>query len=359
MNDNQSSKAVNLLRIYNRLRQSPVTLDVLYQWTGRRGIKISKRSLYRYLDDLEKTVQFQGEKMTVYEGEKNKKVWKIEFDKSSSSLSQFDINTYYFLRNFIPQSLVGPRVTSLEKFDRVIYEALSKSRFQTNVDAHDNSFLQTKYKNAIYNEKDHVFLEDIIWAIQNHRKIKIDAINFDPQYFPVNFDKDLLVCPIKLLYHSGYLYICTYSPDVEQIVILPFSDILECSITNIDFNPTKYQADLKEYLLTHFGVALNYDDKLYDITIEAASFIGNYISTVFWHTSQKFETLPNGNKLIHLRCGINRELIAFIMFFLNNVKVLQPLVLKEKIVETLQKMIDTYSKDSLDYQSNYVAGVKD
>src|ERR1700709_17407 len=105
MNDKQSPKAINLLRIYNRLRQSPVTLDVLFQWAERQGIKISRRSLYRYLDDLEQTVHFQGEKLLVYEGEKNKKVWKIEFDKSSGSLSQFDINTYYFIRNFIPSSL--------------------------------------------------------------------------------------------------------------------------------------------------------------------------------------------------------------------------------------------------------------
>ncbi len=358
MNDNQSSKAVNLLRIYNRLRQSPVTLDVLYQWTGRRGIKISKRSLYRYLDDLEKTVQFQGEKMTVYEGEKNKKVWKIEFDKSSNSLTQFDINTYYFIRNFIPQSLIGPRATSLEKFDRVIYEALSKSRFQTNVDVHDNSFLRSNYRDAIYDEKDHVFLEDIIWAIQNHRKIKVEAINFDPQYFPPNFDKDILVCPIKLLHHSGLLYICTYSPDVEKIVILPFNSILESSITNIDFNPTKYQAELATYLSTHFGVAHNYDDNIYDITIEVAGFMGNYISTMFWHTTQSFEQLGNGNKLIHLHCGINRELIAFILFFLNNVKVIAPLVLKEKVIETLQSITETYTRETLDYQSNYATKSK-
>lgn len=359
MNENQSSKAVNLLRIYNRLRQSPVTLEVLYQWTGRRGIKISKRSLYRYLDDLEKTVQFQGEKMTVYEGEKNKKVWKIEFDKSSNSLTQFDINTYYFIRNFIPQSIIGPRASSLEKFDRVIYEALSKSRFQTNVDVHDNSFLRTNYRDAIYDEKDHVFLEDVIWAIQNHRKIKVEAINFDPQYFPTNFDKDILVCPIKLLHHAGLLYICTYSPDVEKIVILPFNAIVESSITNIDFNPTKYQADLTTYLAKTFGVAHNYDDNIYDITVEVAGFLGNYISTVFWHTTQRFEELENGNKLVHLHCGINRELIGFIMFFLNNIKVLQPFELKEKVVETLKSMADTYINDNFSYQSNYGAKQKD
>jgi predicted DNA-binding transcriptional regulator YafY len=358
MNDNQSSKAVNLLRIYNRLRQSPVTLDVLYQWTGRRGIKISKRSLYRYLDDLEKTVQFQGEKMTVYEGEKNKKVWKIEYDKSSNSLTQFDINTYYFIRNFIPQSLIGPRATSLEKFDRVIYEALSKSRFQTNVDVHDNSFLRSNYKDAIYDEKDHVFLEDIIWAIQNHRKIKVEAIHFDPQYFPPNFEKDILVCPIKLLHHAGLLYICTYSQELEKIVILPFNAIVESSITNIDFNPSKYQSDLTEYLANTFGVAHNYDDNIYDITIEVAGYIGNYISTMFWHTTQRFEELENGNKLIHLRCGINREILAFVLFFLNNVKVLKPLLLKEKVLETLQSIMDAYTRENLDYQSNYVVNPK-
>lgn len=355
MNDKHSPKAVNLLRIYNRLRQSPVTLDVLFQWTERQDIKISRRSLYRYLDDLEKTVHFQGEKLLVYEGEKNKKVWKIEFDKSSGSLSQFDINTYYFIRNFIPSSLSGPRALSLEKFDTIIYEALSKSKFQTNVDVHDNSFLRTNYVDALYSEKDHIFLEDIIWAIQNHRKIKIDAINFDPQLFPKGFDTGILVCPIKLLHHFGLLYICTFSPDLNKIVILPFSVIVESSITGVEFNPATYQPFLIDYLATHFGVAVNYDEEIYDITLEVAGFLGNYMLTMFWHTSQRFEQKGDGNILIHFHCGINRELIAFILYFMDNIKVLAPLVLKEKVVASLQSTLDNYTKEKLDYHSNYAA----
>ena len=357
----QSTKSINLLRIYDRLRQSPVTLDVLFNWTKRIGINISRRSLYRYLNDLETTVHFKGEKLVVYEGEKNKKVWKIEFDKSSSALNQFDLNTYYFIRDFLPRSISDPRQLSIHKFDKVFYESLSKSKFQLNVDAHNNAFIRTNYIDAIYEEKDHVLLEDFIWAIQNHRKIKIDAVNFDLRYFPDGFKKDVLLCPLKIVYHFGLLYICTYWEDASKMIFLPYNKIVESSITNVEFNPSKYLPILEKYLDDHFGLTANYDDDetLYDIELEVAGFTGEYISTMHWHKSQQFKRLDNGNTIMYLKCGLNRELLGFIVFFMNNVKVLKPKKLQDYLLERLQIMIDNYSTNKLEYVSSLGSIIKE
>ena len=351
----QSPKAVNLLRIYNRLRQSPVTLDVLFQWTERIGIKISRRSLYRYLNDLENTVQFQGERLIVYEGEKNKKVWKIEYDKSSATLNQFDINTYYFIRNFLPRSLNDPRQISIEKFDKIFYESLSKSKFQANVDAHNGSFIRTDYIDAIYSDRDHILLEDFIWAIQNRRKIRADTENFDPKYFPRGFDKNEVLCPLKLVYHFGLIYICTYWETGKKIVIIPYNKLVESSITGIEFNPASFLQPLQVYLAEHFGITENYDNNIYDIQLEFAGYTGDYITTIHWHASQRFEKLENGNTMVHLRCGINRELIGFILYFINNVRVVTPMILKEILLERIDLIRDNYLKENLNYNSTIVS----
>ena len=161
MND-KPIKSANVLRIYDRLRQSPVTLDVLYDWLQTNGIPVTRRTLYRYLHTLSGSISFPGEKVVVYDNEFNKKVWKIEYDESTTMLNQFDINTYYLLRSFAPRSLTAPREDSLKKLDTLMYSLASKSRFQLNVDANNLAFLRSNYFDAHYTAEQHKLLEDLI-----------------------------------------------------------------------------------------------------------------------------------------------------------------------------------------------------
>lgn len=342
-------KSTNILHIYDRLRQSPVTLDVLHDWVKKSGIDVSRRTLYRYLDDLASSIVFQGEKLVIYENEFNKKVWKIEFDHSAILLSQFDINSYYILRNFIPQSLSGPREASLKKLDELIYSLASKSRFQMNVDANNLAFTRSDRHDARYTEKDHALLEDMIWAIQHHRKIKIEEFNWDLGMLPEGFKTGMMVMPLKLIYHEGLIYICVYSEDTDKIIILPFHEVMHMAVTNFSFNASPYYSMLEEHQKNTFGVLPNFDEKIYDIEIEFAGYTGAFVKTMQWHSSQSFEPLPNGNQLMRLKCGLNRELIGFIMNFLTNAKVIKPLKLKNLVVERLQGMLDNYNSNGNEF----------
>ena len=58
---------------------------------------------------------------------------------------------------------------------------------------------------------------------------------------------------------------------------------------------------------------------------------------------------------MHLRCGINRELVGFIMFFLNNARIIRPARLKQIVMDKLRKTLINYEKDqALVYNSNLV-----
>lgn len=342
-----------MLQIYDRLRQSPVTLDVLYDWVKQSGIDVSRRTLYRYLDGLETGIKFQGEKLVVYTNEFNKKVWKIEFDESAVLLNQFDINSYYILRNFVPHSLSGPRKDSIKKLDELIYGLSSKSLFQSNVDVNNLAFTRTKYIDANYTRAEHEMLEEMIWAIQHHRKIKVEEFNWDMHFLPAGFDTGMMALPLKLLFHFGMMYLCVYMEEIDKVCVLPVANIIRFTVTNHVFTPTPLYAKLETYLNSTFGVVPNYDDKIYDIEIELAGTTGEYIRSMNWHASQAFENLPNGNVLMRMHCGINRELIGFIMYFLNNAKVLKPAKLKKLVIEKLQHTLDTYeSEDTLVYETN-------
>jgi len=350
-------KATNVLRIYNRMRQSPVTLDVLHDWAQKSGIDVSRRTLYRYLEDLVSSVAFPGERLVVYENEFNKKVWKIEFEKSGFLLNQYDINSYYILRNFIPQSLSQPRQSSLEKLDTLLYGLASKSRFQLNVDANNLYFQRTNYIDAVYNDNDHALLENLVWAMQNHRKIKIEQFDWDRNVLPKGLTEGMLVLPLKMVFHFGLVYYACWSEDADRIVMLPLNKILRISSTNLTFNAAPYRPKLEEYLLSTFGMAPNYDDEVYDIEIEFAGHTGTFVEAMNWHASQKKEVLPNGNLLLKLRCGINRELLGFIMYFLHNARVRKPKRLKDLVINELEQTMEAYKAEKLMYRSALAVAV--
>lgn len=65
-----------LIRIYNRIRRGPVTIELISKWCSDAGIIVSNRQLYRDLNDIARYLKFEKEELIVFEDEKNRKVWK-------------------------------------------------------------------------------------------------------------------------------------------------------------------------------------------------------------------------------------------------------------------------------------------
>jgi predicted DNA-binding transcriptional regulator YafY len=75
---------------------------------------------------------------------------------------------------------------------------------------------------------------------------------------------------------------------------------------------------------------------VYSITLEFSSSTGQFIKQYFWHSSQTFKE-QNGKIIMQLQCGINRELIGWLFMWMYNVKVIEPLILKEYYTKSLKK----------------------
>ena len=127
-----SEKANRLLRIYSRLRKAPVTINTIKDWAKKNSIEISERTLYRDLEEIQKSILLEGEKIIEFIGEKNKKTWKIEFANSTDEVTEFDINSFYLFKNFAPLALINARSNSLEQFENKLYKAYNRSKFEKN-----------------------------------------------------------------------------------------------------------------------------------------------------------------------------------------------------------------------------------
>ena len=130
-----SNNLERLIRIYNRLRRGPVTIEIISKWAKSAGINISTRQLYRDLNSLQHLHFAEGENVVEFVDEKNRKTWKLEYDGDSEPLTQYDINSFFLFRNFIPASIQQHRKDSIEKFEKILYKNLSKNKYQKQAEA--------------------------------------------------------------------------------------------------------------------------------------------------------------------------------------------------------------------------------
>lgn len=335
-----SSKSEIILKLYSRLKQSPCTIAIFEDWKRKNGYTFTNRSLYRYLNELSKELKVHGETIEVLTGEYNKKIWKIVYADSSKELNVFDVNTFFLSKTFVPKTILKLRGDSFTKIENQLYRQTSKSKFEFAVDAHTLGMRSTGFFEAQYTKKQQEMIERVIWAIQNKRKIIIQKLNPYIDWETNRVGENHILLPVSLLNHRGMLRVCAFNESNQSIVLVGFETMLECELTNDIFKPAKYVKLLNAYTDSHFGMTQNISDKIYDIELEFDYCTGGYISNFFWHKSQKFTDLKNGKIRVNLRCGINGELVGWIIQWMSNVRVVKPAILKQKVNAVHQECID-------------------
>ena len=348
------TKSEILLRLYSRLRQSPCTIDILIDWRDKNGLDFHERSLYRYLNDLSHNLAVKGETIEVYHNEKNKKTWKLVFENSGKELSLFDINTFFLTKNFVPKSIMEQRKDSFNKIEELLYTRQSKNKFEFMADANQLVFGTTNFYDVTYTKGQQLLIEELIWAIQNKRKIIISEMLFDASQGKTSLEIGETVLPLSLKLHRGVLQLCCYIERLQTIFILSFDTLIRFNISCEYFNPKKYKKLLENYFDVHFGITQNMDDKVYHVELEFTQITGLFVKQFFWHGSQKWTILKNGHHLLKINCGINRELAGWIFQWMSNVQVRKPKLLKDMIIAKHQECLGMYDgKESFKYNNSF------
>jgi len=341
-----SVRIERLIRIYNRLRRGPVTIEIISKWAQSAGIKVSDRQLYRDLNSLRSLRIAEGENVVDYTDEKNRKTWKLEYDEGEEKLTQFDINSFFLLKNFAPYSVIEQRKQSIEKFEKIIYRQVSKNKFQQAIQANELYLRRTNFNENMYGEVEHKQIEDLIWALHNKRIIVVeeDALNAANLHLFAN-PFPLSMYPLELVFHRGRVRIAGLSTTTQQLLIFTVDKSLRVRLTNQSFNRKLFLEDYRQKFDRVFGISDPPDSQTYYIQIEFTKGYGESWRNYFWHQSQRWEPLQNGNYMLHLHCGIGRELVGFIADGLNKVKVHEPAVLKDLVLQKLKETVAVYEQD--------------
>lgn len=335
-----------LIRIYNRLQRGPVTIEIISQWAKNAGIKVSDRQLYRDLNELRSLSIAKGENVVEYINEKNKKTWKLEYDDNQEKLTQFDINSFFLLKNFAPYSVFEQRKHSIEKFEQIIYRQVSTNKYQQSIKANELYLRRTNYNENLYGQVEHQQIEDLIWALQNHRIIVIEEevincanIHLSQNPFPLS------MYPLELVFHRGRVHIAGLSVTTNQFLLFAIDKGLKFTLTNRAFERSQFLSFYHEVFARIFGISDPPNNKIYTVKIEFTKGFGESWMNHFWHHSQQWKPLKNGNIMLQMQCSIGRELVGFIAHGLDKMKVHQPRILKNLVWQKLKDTVAVYENN--------------
>ncbi|MCQ4035724.1 helix-turn-helix transcriptional regulator [Kaistella montana] len=337
-------KSENLLKVYSRLKRGPVNIEILKKWIKTNGLSISERTIYRYLHDLE-NIELPDEKLIVTEGEKNKKTWKIEYDESTTKLNEFDLHSYLLFKNLMPLPLVKSREATFDRIENLFYKNYSKSNFEDFSIFAEQQISNTYFYELLSMDDYQKTLNDAIWCIQNKREIELLDVEYDYTSIPKSIHYPLVFLPLHILYHRGVIHLSGYMKESGNLMIIALNQIKEYHLTNIMFDNKKLLEKLENEMQSRFGITGNMNNEIYDIEIEFSEYTGEFIKHHFWHHSQNITQQENGNYIMKLRCGINRELVGWVFQWMSNAKVLKPNTLKELVVKKHHDIIESYKTD--------------
>jgi predicted DNA-binding transcriptional regulator YafY len=341
-----SAHTERLLRLYNRLRRGPVTIDIITKWAKTAGLQISERQLYRDLNQLKSLQIAEGENVIEYTDEKNRKTWKLEYQEASEKITQYDINSFFLLKNFAPYAILEERRDSIEKLEKIIYKGSSKNKYQQLVEGNELYLRRTNYFVQMYGAIEHQQIEDLVWAVHNKRAVIIESITINPANIHFNdLSFPIKIYPLELVFHIGRVYLSGVSPVTNQVLIFAIDKHLKYVLTNERFNRKKYWNDYYQKVSSFFGISDPKDNKVYNIKIEFTKGFGISWMNYFWHHTQRWTQLENGNYMMHMRCSLGRELYGFLAYGLDKIKVHQPKALRDLFLKKMENVVAIHQLD--------------
>jgi hypothetical protein len=292
--------------IYNFLLFNKVDSNKILNHLKSTNASISLRQLQRDLIDIEKYYISNTEKLIHSVGKQQKKYWEIQtnLDDQIISKSKLAINT--------------------KKKKKRKESSIYKTNFYLTMSSKNNDEILFKLEDALSNCK----------LIQIN-ELKND-ITVDNYFFKLN---KFEFAPISIVNHRGALHISGINYKSKEVLIYEIGQLHKFEIIDKKYNYNEIDKNVKLELDKRFGITKNINDETYNIVLEFASATGALVSKYFWHHSQVFEK-SNGNVIMKMKCGINRELLGWLFQWMYNVRIVEPPLLIEIYKKSLIEIIN-------------------
>lgn len=342
--------------LYNTLINNACDVSAIEILYRENNVQLKKRQIYRDVILLEKFTESKGDKLKTIAINNKKKKWVIiprERKEKGIQINSDFLYTHFLKKNHCAPLLNKEQNLKYNNFIDSLIKKLQNPEFQI----FSQSFIESDTKifdTAFFIKKSNIELDQrlrhLYWCISNHVKLKIIRTKLDSTCNH-STSTPLFFNPLKIIIHRGSYYIAGTSNN-KKIIIFELSEIVEYQVLNSKY---KNCSDLTNYLAKElnkrFGISENINNKTYTIILEFTEVTGEFVSSFHFHKTQKFYRYKETIRM-EMHCGINRELIGWIMMWMTNVRIVSPLKLSELYNFTLKRIQERMSSESTFYYEN-------
>lgn len=280
-----------LQEVYKILKKKKASLEEIIFQLNEKGIEISIRQLQRDLHDIHPIL-----------------------NKNENLISTRDSKRVKYF--YIKESQSNP------------YKSLVKS----------SKIRATNFYEAKINPTNNRIIEKLNQAIDLDLSVEINNLFYDSTGDNFAFtERNIKFKPIEIIFHRGTHYIGGYNIGKKIIQFFEINQLKKIEVINEDLPKINYLEKLNQELVSRFGISKNIDETIYQIKLEFSLVTGNFIKNHFWHQTQSFN-VRKGKMIMTLQCGINRELMGWLFYWMYNVKIVEPRVLQEYYLKTVEEI---------------------
>lgn len=326
--------------IYMFLKQTSVDANAILEYLKKNDAEISLRQLQRDLIEVKKVFLQENEQLSFKIEQHRKRVWQVIVTNNKYKFTQNTINTLYLAMLVSPNVLMENRLSDIKLFRELLQKSINENKNQLSITQNQSQLINTHFyevaKDIIFNTN----IDELIWAVTNRKYIKIiELINdytVDNHQFKA---KSIDFAPVSVMYHRGAFLVSGVESSNQEVVIYEIGQLKKIELLEKGYNYGQLSKRMKTELSKRFGITKNINHEIYDIKIEFTSVTGSLVSKYFWHDSQHFEK-KNGNWIMIMKCGINRELLGWLFQWMYNIRIIEPQILQEYYDKTLDEMIN-------------------
>lgn len=163
--------------------------------------------------------------------------------------------------------------------------------------------------------------------------------------------KKIQIIPVTLVFHRNNYYVGGYNVTQNRVVFYGVRQMEGVTILPETCKTDDYSNLVSKELASRFGVTKNINSNIYTIQIEISNVLSEFIQNHTWHHSQQFEK-KKGKILLTLTCGINRELLGWLLQWMYTIKIIEPKILRTYYEKTIKEVLAVHdAKKSLLYKN--------
>ena len=148
------------------------------------------------------------------------------------------------------------------------------------------------------------------------------------------------ITPLRLLYYHNGFYLLCRNPNYDNLLTLAAERIRALEITAQSFEYPD-DLDIEDRVQQAFGIVLE-DPVAVKVRFSASQ--APYVRQRVWHPSQEIEALDTGEIILSFQAGGFHEIKTWILGHGAEAEVLEPPVLRDAIIEELEKNLTFYEK---------------